>query len=147
MRYLCSCGHELKTSTPQECDECGEFVSPIIAKDPPRAKSPGGMRRTKLKPVSAKQRDLLVSYQSSVPLNEGGCARCGTLDNLQKHHPYGRSATKDGKPCITLWIWLCYHCHDWVHVNSNQAYAEGWLQPEYRNQTGTAPEPWNNNKS
>ena len=144
MKYICPwCETVLPNSDLQECSECKEYCYPIITKETktqPKSNQP--LKRTKLKPVSSKQSNLLKSYKSSIPLNEGGCAKCNSLDELQKHHPYGRSATVGDQPAISLWIWLCSKCHTWVHEHANQAYELGWLQPEYRRQKGNSPKPW-----
>jgi hypothetical protein len=144
MRYLCSsCNEVMPNEDGQTCPSCEVWGYPIITKDLPKTKKAYQMPRGKLKPVSRKQSNLLVSYRASGPMGaQEACCKCGANDHLTKHHPFGRSGTQDDQPCIALWIWLCQACHDWVHTNSNEAYQAGWLQPKYRNQTGDAPKPW-----
>jgi len=144
MTFNCpDCHASLANAIGQECEHCGSWVLPILTKTPPKIKKVYAMRRTALKQVSPKQRNLLVSYRKSAALGRADqCDKCGCADGLTKHHPYGRSGQQDGLDCINLWIWLCHTCHDWVHTNSNEAYELGWLQPKYRNQTGTSKKPW-----
>jgi len=67
------------------------------------------------------------------------CQRCFCVSEaLDAHHPYGRSGS-----WLHHFILLCRPCHEWVHENSNEAYAEGWLQPEYKGYVRTQHKtPW-----
>ena len=58
---------------------------------------------------------------------------------LHPHHPYGRHGR-----WVLEFVWLRPDKHDWIHAHPDEAYALGWLQPEYRGvlrQPGH-PVPW-----
>lgn len=125
-----NCDHELRGSGMQTCPGCNEVSIPYIAKAPKSMPA----KKKRLRPVSKKRAKLIKEYNEAQPLNSGErCAKCGVNDNLDRHHPYGRTGEHDGKPTITLWIWLCRECHDWVHANSTEALSQGWLQPKFYN--------------
>lgn len=139
------------------CESCDEWVIPFEMKGPKKKNyrernanrfSSLPESRTRLRPVSKKLNIKLKGYRASetdqTPKEEI-CVKCGTIQNLTKHHAYGRQGlTEDGRPAIEVWFWMCIICHDWVHANANEAMKTGYLQPEYRNQilNGTRIKPW-----
>lgn len=158
------------------CQDCEDHVIPIQLKDErsknykernprlfsslnnSRASGIGNKEKKEKRPrkslnqFSKKQRRKNEAYRKSesdqIP-KINACAKCGTTENLTRHHPYGRSGkTEDGRDCIEVWFYLCTsfgnRCHDWVHENPSIAMEQGWLQPEYRNQIRQPnhPKPW-----
>lgn len=92
-----------------------------------------GLQRGGLRPMSEKgqKRRAAEAREHNKNIAEGlvFCAKCGNQDNLERHHPLGRSFPD-------IFIYLCneYGCgfHKWIHENSNEAYKLGWIQPEYK---------------
>lgn len=146
MKACPDCKNETKLSQGalSLCEHCDEWVLPIEIKAPKslnyKERNSGKFSSlpkstTKLKPMSKKLNIKLRAYNQSKPLGpEESCVRCNSHMNLERHHPFGRSATINGVNAIELWIWLCNGCHAEVHANANWAMENGYLQPEYRNQ-------------
>lgn len=82
--------------------------------------------------VSEKRAEWLEQYKkilySYVPT---ACARCCKRGNnwtifngdFEPHHPYRRTTREFC--CVVLP--LCHDCHEWIHHNTVQAKADGWL--------------------
>ncbi len=103
--------------------------------------SGGSLKRTRLNPVSKKQKKRLVEYKKareSHYSNETNqkCLLCGTSNNLSIHHSKGRgSSIAEEESFVTLCIFgrsmdvaypdsIHVHsggCHGWVHANSTLA--------------------------
>jgi len=89
--------------------------------------------RQALRKVSRTHEQRWNRYRGWIKIAMHGLARCERCKkhkagDLQPHHTHGRSGDNLFKV-----IPLCSTCHAWVHEFPNEAYAEGWLQPEYRN--------------
>ena len=89
------------------------------------------MKRTRLKSLSDRKRDLREQYLAVktliVPLWKR-CARCQlATDNLEAHHPFKRSNGRRDEWKELVVIPLCHSCHTAVHANENQARSDGWL--------------------
>ena len=90
------------------------------------------LRRSRLKPVSAKKAALKKEYlaEKTARMNRqreqrGGtfCERCDKLRWVDGHHPYGQA----GK-WILIFFLICRKCHDWIHANGKAAREEGWTK-------------------
>lgn len=92
-------------------------------------RSTGGLSRTSgLKPVSRKQvrrnaRWAKVRVQALVR-DRGLCQRCGA-EATDVHHRQGRVGDRMFR--LDLLVSVCRACHDWIELNRQLAYAQGWL--------------------
>lgn len=119
--------------------------TPLRRKTPLKAKpKPGPAKpRPRLAHASAKQAERLARYHAMVDAWQGPrcCAFCGLHQNftvLEPHHPFGRGGNNLFKVVL-----LCSGHHRWVHSYPDNAFAQGWLQPEYRGLTPRPhPIPW-----
>lgn len=110
----------------------------------PKEKKRHELKRTRLKPVSSKQRKRLSSYKRAVEdhLSKDSnryCAICGTNDGLTIHHISGRGSNIDND-LITLCVTSYYlsermpelnrkqGCHGFVHANPKWARENGYLK-------------------
>jgi len=92
-------------------------------------RSGSALPRTRLKPVSARQRVKQREWASvcakRLKACGGRCERCDALAHLQGHHKLPRSQgglNVDGNCAM-----LCADCHCEVHEFPAFAYAWGWL--------------------
>lgn len=87
-----------------------------------------GLRKTAISPRSKKEAKRVRAYNRQARGMEPICAKCHTIEKLERHHPKGRIGDH-----LYHWIYLCEPCHRWVHeVDPKRAYETGWLQPEYK---------------
>lgn len=94
-----------------------------------KATNDGGLRRGFLKSggninkVSDKEKERQKQYGEQLRKDlqtTQSCKRCGTGQDLQRHHVSGRVNILD-------YIYLCVNCHHWVHQYPAQARKAGWL--------------------
>ncbi len=99
------------------------------------------MKRSPLRNTSAKQKARLERYHAMLQSWPGKrvCSKCGHTVGLEPHHPWGR-----GRENLFRVVLLCHACHEGCHAQPDQAYAFGWLQPEYRGviHPPDFPTPW-----
>jgi len=92
---------------------------------PPMKRSGTGLKRSRLKPVSAKKaewkRQYLAEKLRRMALTRR-CERCRTLPPRDGHHPKGQH----GENIMEFYL-LCRPCHDWIHTHPNEAREDGWL--------------------
>jgi hypothetical protein len=128
--------------------------TPLKRKAPMKRGNPATLERDKrswkrsarLAKVSPERKELLTAYfraSEQARANDTTCQRCRkSCMALDIHHPYGRRSYQN----LMRFILLCRACHTWVHDHANEAFLQGWLQPEYkgypRHPEITFPEPW-----
>ena len=93
----------------------------------------GGMRRTKINPVSARRRARDAGYPAArravYERADGTCAAVtdGCLGaGTQVHHIAGRGGP-DPHRLDNLQL-VCPPCHEHIHANPAEAFAAGWMR-------------------
>lgn len=83
------------------------------------------MRRTRLKPRSAKKQDWHELYILGLKFLlslDPMCRRCRKREATDGHHIFGRA-----NALMLLFTVTCRRCHNAVHGNPNKARRDGWL--------------------
>lgn len=96
----------------------------------PKKKKSTGLKKTKLKPVSEKQKkelqiysDLRRIFLQKNPLcqvKEHGCTNIST----DVHHSRKRGKFLNK---VETWVSCCRNCHDYIEMNKLEAREKGWL--------------------
>lgn len=119
------------------------------------------LRRTPLKPVSARRAALLAASDPAVRSRPSSgparpfppevavvldgrdriCQRDGSPRDLQRHHRRAKASGGSRRAhvqCPCNGVVLCRDCHVWVHANPEQARAEGWIVSQSVAEPGSA---------
>lgn len=86
-------------------------------------------RTAPLRRTSEQRRDweavykLWLAFLRAWNLVPARCARCNRPKKLDPHHVFGRIGA-----LILVFIFVCRDCHEWIHDNTKQARADGWLR-------------------
>jgi len=84
----------------------------------------GSIKKSKsINKVSTKEKErqkIYAEQRKKDEETEQACKRCGVQQNLQRHHPDGRSD-------ILNYFYLCFTCHHWVHENPDKARKQNFL--------------------
>lgn len=105
------------------------------------------LKRTSIRRASDKQRGRLAIYRimlAAARQEVAPCEKCRVIfpwGHLEPHHPFGR-----GGENLFKVVMVCKPCHSGIHAHANDAFAAGWLQPEYRHRPHdpSHPRPWKN---
>ena len=111
----------------------------------PLKRSTKPLKRSKLAPRSKKQATRIERYKAMLKKHARPvwtCQKSGAkvpAEFIDFHHPYGRTGNNLFKV-----VALSRDAHDRIHSHPDEAYAQGWLQPEYRGNinNGNHPVPW-----
>lgn len=86
-------------------------------------------KKTRLKPISAKQVERLKEYRivrDEYLRQNPNCARCGTNQNISLQHLKGRIG--DNLTDVNNFMTLCIPCHQWATEFTRDAIEQGFAK-------------------